>query len=296
VDLALVVNPLKRSTPQVLQRIREAVPRKGNRLFLWSPPIHELRAREDCGNALDGYELVDDVHAGEVVLALGGDGTLLTAVRLLGDDLRPLLGINLGSLGFLTDTPEERAGEAVQRVLAGRYRCDSRMLLEATLAAGSAPPERLCGLNDIVLHGPSARVLEFSVEAAGTSLGSTMADGVIVATPSGSTAHSLSAGGPVVSPRLRALIMTPISAHTLSMRPLVVSADEGVEIRLLRTATPHAEISVDGHACCALSEGDSIVVRAAQEDLQLVRTQDHSFYNTLRNKLAWGHRRYTSSD
>jgi NAD+ kinase len=295
VDLALVVNPLKPTTGQVLQRIRESVPRHGHRLLLWAPPARELQARSDCASALDGYELVDDVHEGELVLALGGDGTLLTAVRLLADDLRPLLGINLGSLGFLTDTPEELAADAVQRVLAGRFRCDPRMLLEATFDSHEAPPVVLRGLNDIVLHGPSARVLEVSIQAAGTDLGSTMADGVIVATPSGSTAHSLSAGGPVVSPQLRALIMTPISAHTLSMRALVVSADEGIEIRLLRASTPHAEISVDGHACCAMSEGDSIEVRAAKHDLQLVRTQDHSFYNTLRTKLGWGHRRYTSS-
>lgn len=294
-DLALVVNPLKRTTGQVLQRIRDSVPRKGHRLLLWEPPARELQARDDCASALDGYELVDDVHAGELVLALGGDGTLLTAVRLLGDDLRPLLGINLGSLGFLTDTPEELVTEAVRRVLAGRFRCDPRMRLRATFQPQESAAMDLCGLNDVVLHGPSARVLEVSVLVAGTDLGSTMADGVIVATPSGSTAHSLSAGGPIVSPQLRALIMTPISAHTLSMRPLVFSADEGLEIRLLRASTPHAEISVDGHACCAMSAGDAIVVRAAERDLQLVRTQDHSFYNTLRTKLGWGHRRYTSS-
>ena len=288
-DLALVVNTQKRSTLRVLARLRERVPR-GHRLLLWAPAAASLSRRSDYRDELDGFERVDDVHAGEVVLALGGDGTLLAAVRQLGDDLRPVLGINLGSLGFLTDTPEDRADEAVGRLLAGQYLLESRMLLEVRWERRQTSPVR--GLNDVVVHGPSARVLELEMRAAGVDLGSTMADGMIVATPSGSTAYSLSAGGPIVSPRLRALIMTPISAHTLSLRPLVVAADEGIEIRLLRTSSPQADVSVDGHHCGALGTGEAVVVRAAARDLQLVITQDDSFYNTLRTKLGWGQRRH----
>lgn len=287
-DLAVVANPHKQSTPRVLQQLRASVAGSSHRLLVWAPAAAELRQRADCGAALRGYELVDDIHAGDVVLALGGDGTLLTAVRLLGEDLRPLLGINLGSLGFLTDTPENRAEEALGRLLAGQYRLDARMLLEVELRNAAASAVRAQALNDVVLHGPSARVLELELRAAGVDLGGTLADGMIVATPSGSTAYSLSAGGPIVSPRLRALIVTPISAHTLSMRPLVVDADEGVEIQLLRLSAPHAEISVDGHLRWPLPCGASIAVRAAPRDLQLVVTQEQGFYRTLRSKLGWG--------
>jgi NAD+ kinase len=292
VDLALVVNTEKRSTLRVLAQLRDAVPR-GHRLLLWAPAAAALRERADCHDELNGYETVDDIHAGEVVLALGGDGTLLSAVRLLRDDLRPLLGINLGSLGFLTDTPEERVAEAVGQLLAGRYRLEPRMLVEVRGDAKHAPPTR--GLNDVVVHGPSARVIEIALRAGGVDLGSTLADGMIVATPSGSTAYNLSAGGPIVSPRLRALILTPISAHTLSMRPLVVAAEEGIELRLVHASATQVDISVDGHRCGSIAAGESIVVGAAANDLQLVITQDQSFYDTLRTKLGWGLRRRAAS-
>jgi NAD+ kinase len=294
VNLALVANPSKESILDVLARLRAHVPDTGHRLLLWNPVVEQLRRRADFDRQLEGYEFVDDIHDGEVVLALGGDGTLLTAVRLLGDDLRPLLGINLGSLGFLTDTPEERVEEAVRRVLEGRYRCDTRMLLESVFQPREGPEVRMRGLNDVVVHDPSARVLEVSMRASSVDLGTTLADGIILATPSGSTAYSLSAGGPIVSPRLRALIMTPISAHTLSVRPLVVDAEEGIEIRLLSSSSPQAEITVDGHSCCAMHEGDILRIRAAARDLQLVRTQDHHFYNMLRTKLGWGQGRHGS--
>lgn len=287
-DLAFVVNPSKQSTPRVLRQLRASVAATPHRMLLWAPAARALSQRQDCGTALRGYELVDDIHAGDVVLALGGDGTLLTAVRLLGEDLRPLLGINLGSLGFLTDTPEDRAEEAVARLLAGQYGLDPRMLLEVEQTATEASARRARALNDVVLHGPSARVLEVELRAAGVDLGSTLADGMIVASPSGSTAYSLSAGGPIVSPRLRGLIVTPISAHTLSLRPLVVGADEGIDIRLLRVSAAHADVSVDGHPCWPLPSGASISVRAAQRDLQLVVTQEQGFYHTLRSKLGWG--------
>ena len=287
-DLAFVVNPKKSSTPQVLARLRRSVPDGAHRLLLWAPAAAELRRRPDCGESLDGYELVEDVHAGEVVLALGGDGTLLAAVRLLGAELRPVLGINLGSLGFLTDMPEEHAEAAVARVLAGRYRLDPRMLLEVELGGEPGGRARASALNDVVLHAPSARVLEVGLRAAGVDLGSTLADGMIVATPSGSTAYSLSAGGPIVSPRLRALIVTPINAHTLSLRPLVVDARETVEIVLRQSSDASAEISVDGHRCWSLQSGEHIVVRAAPRDLQLVVTQEQGFYRALHGKLGWG--------
>jgi NAD+ kinase len=286
VNLALVVNPHKSSTLSVLARLRACAAAPRHRLLLWSGAAAQLEARPGAAAALAGYDWTEDIHAGDVVLALGGDGTLLTAVRLLGSELRPVLGINLGSLGFLTDTPEEHVETAVSRLLAGQYELDARMLLEVELHAGAV--QRTRALNDVVLHGPSARVLELMLRADGVDLGSTLADGMILATPSGSTAYSLSAGGPVVSPRLRAVIVTPISAHTLSFRPLVVAGAEGVEVRLLRASASQAQLSVDGHPRWPMHLDASLCVRAAPEELQLVVTQERSFYRTLRSKLGWG--------
>ena len=289
-NLSFVVNPHKPSTLRVLERIRSVAP-PPHRLLLWSEPVTHLRKRADFQAQLDGYTLCDDPRAGDVVVAVGGDGTLLTAVRALQDTLRPLLGINTGSLGFLTEVPEAHVEQAIERLLRGHYRLDPRMLLEAVFEPQHDKPRQFRGLNEIVLgHGPLARVLEIAVHAAGVDLGSTLSDGVIVATPSGSTAYNLSAGGPIVSPRLRSLIVTPINAHTLSMRPLVVSGDESVEVRLLRAPASRCELTVDGYAGCEVGPGDRVVVRAARHDLQLVVTGDTTFYDTLRTKLAWGRR------
>jgi NAD+ kinase len=205
--------------------------------------------------------------------------------------MRPLLGINSGSLGYLTDSPAAQLEEALQRVLAGQYRLDPRMLLEAHYHPHDGQPLRFRGLNDVVLsHGPLARVVDVSLRASDVALGSTLADGVIVSTPSGSTAYNLSAGGPIVSPELRALILTPINAHTLSMRPLVVAADEGVEVQLKSTAAQRVQLTVDGWTGCEVQEGERIVVRSAPRDLQMVVTREGNFYETLRTKLSWGRR------
>jgi NAD+ kinase len=290
VDLALVVNPDKPSTLQALVRAQHWLHGSPHRLRLWSGSIEALRARPDLHGELHGIELLADVREADVVIALGGDGTLLHAVRLLQGAPLPLLGINLGSLGFLTDTPEDQFEAALAAVVAGRYRLDPRMLLEAVYEPRRGAPVVMTGLNDVVLHGPRARVLDVSMRVAGADLGRTLADGVIVATPSGSTAYSLSAGGPVLSPRLHALVVTPISPHTLSLRPLVVGADEEIELRLHRSASGYAELSVDGQATCDVGAGEQVRVRRAPRDLQLVVTRERTFYDTLRTKLAWGHR------
>lgn len=290
-DFSFVVNASKPSALRVLQRIRQLIPKSGNHLRVWRGSAEALVQVPAYNDELAGFEVTDDVSASDMVVALGGDGTLLSAVRLLQDTLRPLLGINSGSLGFLTDTPESELENAFTKVLAGSYRLDARMLLEVVYQPLQGEPIRLRGLNDVVLtHGPLARVIEVSMRAAGIDLGSTLADGLIVATPSGSTAYSLSAGGPIVSTCLRALILTPINAHTLSMRPLVVAADEGIEVQLLRAASSRVELTVDGGLGCEVQAGEKIVVGAAPHDLQMVLTREDSFYDTLRTKLAWGQR------
>jgi len=290
VELALVVNPTKQSSLAVVAELRAGTRSGQHRLRLWAPHAAELRARPDYAGELDGLELTHDVRQSDVVVALGGDGTLLQAVHLLQGAERPLLGINLGGLGFLTDTPEGETEAALACLLEGRYRLDARMLLEATWQPEGRAPRTMTALNEVAMvHGSRSHLVAVAMRAGGVDLGGTLADGVIVATPSGSTAYSLSAGGPVVSPRLHALVVTPISAHTLSMRPLVVSADETVELELLPAPAAGAEVAVDGRAAGEVRAGERLLVRRAPRDLQLVKTQDGSFYDTLRTKLGWGH-------
>jgi NAD+ kinase len=290
VKLALVFNPEKPSTLRVIAQLAALVKDGEHSLVLWTPAVTAVRQRPDYAGECDGLAMTEDLSSADVVVTLGGDGTLLHAARLLHETDRPLLGINLGSLGFLTDTPGDQAAEAVGRLLAGRSRIDPRMRLEARLEPKRGEPRILMGLNDAVVHAPTARVLDVSLRVGGAELGRTLADGVIVATPSGSTAYSLSAGGSVISPRLHALAVTPISPHTLSMRPLVVSADEEIEVRVYRAAGGRAQLSVDGQTSLDLEAGDRVVVRRAARDLPLVVTRDRTFYDTLRTKLGWGHR------
>jgi NAD+ kinase len=289
-QIALVFNATKPSTPRVLERVVALCRDRSPLPFVWGPAAAELRLRDDYRGEIDGLPVVEDIRQADAVVALGGDGTMLHAVRLLQGAPRPLLGLNLGSLGFLTDTPESQAEAAVSCLLEGRYTLDARMLLEAHFEPRTGAACVMTGLNDAVVHGARARVLDVSIRVAGVELGRTLADGVIVATPSGSTAYNLSAGGPAISPRLHALVLTPISPHTLAMRPLVVGADEEIEILLNRAAGEGAELTVDGQTSCAVADGERIVVRRAPRDLALVVTRERTFYDTLRTKLAWGYR------
>jgi NAD+ kinase len=287
VKLALVLHPHKPSTLRVLERVVDLARAGRHEVLLWASSSDTTSRRT---GPPPGVRIVDDLAEADAVVALGGDGTLLHAVRLLQGAERPLLGINLGNLGFLTDTPEGSAEDAVRCLLEGRYRIDPRMLLEARHSGRHGGAQVRVGLNDAVVHGPGARVLDISLRVGGVELGRTLADGFIVATPSGSTAYSLSAGGPVISPRIQALVVTPISPHTLAMRPLVLAADEEIEIELHRSAGGSAALSVDGQTVVELAAGDRVVVRRAPRALPLVVTADSNFFDTLRTKLGWGHR------
>jgi len=285
-NLALVVHPDKPDALRALGRVRACVDATPHRLLLWEISAHALRRRSGDAAELRGLEITSDLAACDAVVSLGGDGTLLRAVRGLGGADRPLLGINLGSLGFLTDVSAEELETALQALLAGRFHLDSRMLLQAR--PESRPAVDLVALNEIVIHGARGRVLEFTTWVAGRELGRTLADGVIVATPSGSTAYSLSAGGPVLSPRVEALVVTPISPHSLTIRPLVVGADETIEIIVQQTVAGSAALTVDGQPSGALAVGERLIVQRAARDLHLVTTHDRYFYDTLRTKLGWG--------
>jgi NAD+ kinase len=284
-DLAFVVHPEKPDAVRALARARACLEPAAHRLFLWEGSAQALR-RVAAAADLRAFETTRAISACDAVVALGGDGTLLRAVRALAGAPRPLLGINLGSLGFLTDVGAEDLEVALAALVERRYRLDPRMLLDAR--PESRAPVALQALNEVVVHGARGRVLEFAIRVAGRELGRTLADGVIVATPSGSTAYSLSAGGPVVSPRLQALVVTPISPHSLTVRPLVVSADETIEIVVHRTVAGTAALTVDGQPGGTLAVGERLEVRRAPHDLQLVTTHDRDFYDTLRAKLGWG--------
>lgn len=225
-----------------------------------------------------------DVSSLFMLATLGGDGTLLHAARVAGPARVPLLGVNLGRLGFLTSVSLEELHEALAVTAEGRHQIEERMALD--VRAEGQRPERYYALNDAVVHkGGFARIAAFRVRVGGEEAGAYAADGVIVATPTGSTAYSLSAGGPILEPSVRALVVTPICPHTLVVRPVVVPAGVEVTVEVVGRSDEFI-LTIDGQAGGPLGPGDRVVARQADCAVRLVRLPGRSFFNTLQQKLA----------
>lgn len=225
----------------------------------------------------------------DLLLTLGGDGTLLRGARLIAPHGVPVLGVNLGHLGFLTSLAPQELEGALRAVIAGRIELDERMVLEATaVGADGTTRGSYLALNDVVLHrGGVARMIRLAIRANGEEVGTYSADGVILATPTGSTAYSLSAGGPIVSPSVDCIVATPISPHTLAVRPLILPAEETVHVEIL-TPTEELIMTIDGQEAAALAPGERVAIRRAPTPLRLVRFPGQTFFSTLRRKLGWG--------
>lgn len=225
----------------------------------------------------------------DALLTLGGDGTLLRGARLLDGRPVPILGVNLGRLGFLTSCGQGEAELALRRLAAGDYLAERRMQLEArALDSAGALRRRWFALNDVVLHkGGFARVVHLSVSANGDAIGSYAADGIVVSTPTGSTAYSLSAGGPVVVPTLESIVLTAISPHTLAIRPLVLAADAELRVRT-DDGPDELLVTVDGQVGTTFAVGETLVVRRADRHALIVRFPGSTFFSVLTRKLGWG--------
>ncbi len=265
--------------PSVLSALLELAPRLGYTLS-FEEELHELA---DDGDALLGPEGLD------LLLTLGGDGTLLRGARFLDGAEIPILGINLGRLGFLTSCGGDEFQEALHNWAHGEFMAEQRMALraEAFGVEGESRGEWLC-LNDVVLHkGGFARVVRYSVHVDGEPLGTYGADGVVIASPTGSTGYSLSAGGPVVVPTVESLIITPVSPHTLAMRPLVLPPDVVITVRP-EDGPQGLLVTVDGQVGTTFSAGESLVVRRAPTPVRIIRFPGASFFTRLRHKLGWG--------
>jgi len=249
-----------------------------------------LAADADLAARVAGAAAELDPDAIDLLVTFGGDGTLLRGARLLRGRNIPILGVNFGRVGYLTSVARHGVRQALQRFAAGEYRLSERRALSATLRApnGSIAAEHFA-LNDVVLHkGGIARVVRFQVLVDGEPMGPISADGLVVASPTGSTAYSLSAGGPLVVPTLDAIIVTPICAHSLSMRPMVVRADAVIRVEPADPRPEQLLVSFDGQQTAMLGPDDALVVETAAERVVLVHFGDPGFFRTLRDKLQWG--------
>lgn len=227
----------------------------------------------------------------DLVVALGGDGTLLRAARSVIGTGIPVLGVNLGRLGFLTSLPADDLEWGLEHVLSGNAYLDVRFTLRTTIDGGGDDAGPYFALNDVVIHTRgAARVTPMNIEVGHSGVfeqaGSFSADGVILATPTGSTAYSMSAGGPIVAPEVECIVVTPICPHSLAVRPLVVPASREIRISLLGKQVGH-QLTVDGQVVRALETDDVVVVGREREPVPLVRFPGQSFLDTLRRKLNW---------
>jgi NAD+ kinase len=252
---------------------------------------------------LDSDSLADEhpeeKHAGrdvlgtdcDLIIVVGGDGTLLNAARSLVEYEVPLLGINLGRLGFLTDVAPSELQHTLDQILEGDYQEERRALLHARVMRDHQQINESVAFNDVVVHTCNvARMIEYETYINGQFINITRSDGLIVATPTGSTAYALSGGGPIVHPSLEALVLVPICPHTMSYRPIVVDAESRVEIVVSEDNQARAQCTCDGQIDLGLQNGDKVVIEKQPHSIRLIHPTNYNYYGILRAKLHWGKR------
>ena len=223
----------------------------------------------------------------DLVISLGGDGTLLTAARALADLSTPLLGINLGRLGFLADVSFDRFETYIDEVVDGRYTVEERFLIQGEFFEGDNLLSCNIAVNDIILHSyESSSMIEYEISSGGALIHIQRSDGVIVTTPTGSTAYALSGGGPIMHPSLNTLAIVPICPHTLSNRPIVLPADQPIEVRLSQDSQV-AKVSYDGHSTARFSNENRVLITRYPRPLSLLHPEDYDYFRVLRAKLYW---------
>lgn len=224
----------------------------------------------------------------DLAIVVGGDGTMLGAARDLAEHSIPTIGVNLGRLGFLADLamPDLEAG--ISAILRGDYRLEQRTMLDTRVCRGEKVAHRGVSVNDAVIaKGDTGRLIEFDIHVNGQFLSQIRSDGIIVATPTGSTAYSLSAGGPIIYPTLPVFSLSPICPHTLSNRPIVLDQSSEIQITSMVFAEAHANLSLDGVLACDLRGDETILITRAAVSLPMIRIKRHNHFETLRSKLGW---------
>jgi len=237
---------------------------------------------------LQGLPVKEIPEKSELIIVLGGDGTLLSVARLVGRREVPILGVNLGTLGFLTDVSRRELKESIERIIKGEFFIEKRLMLRSEVLRG----EKIIGthhvLNDVVINkGALARIIDLETLIDGHFVTLFKADGLIVSTPTGSTAYNLSAGGPIIYPTLECMVLTPICPHTLTNRPIVLPGSSRIEVRL-KSESQDVFLTLDGQVGFNLVKGDSVIITKAPFKTSLVIPPERNYFEILRTKLSWG--------
>ncbi|HAF14632.1 MAG TPA: NAD(+) kinase [Blastocatellia bacterium] len=281
---------LKPHQPDALKTICELttwLAERGITLF-GGPEIERGRIEQQTGCAVKEVKPDELAASVDLILVLGGDGTMIATARLMGDTEVPVLGVNYGGLGYLAEFRIEELYTALESILAGNYRVDKRVMLAVELLRGGENVTRNRVLNDVVINKSAlARIIEIEAYLNQQFVNSFRADGLIVSTPTGSTAYNLSAGGPVIFPSMNAVVITPICPFTLSNRPIVVPDDAVIELRL-KTELEDVALTLDGQAGFSLNVEDRVVIRKSRTTFNLVQPTNRNYFEVLRDKLRWG--------
>lgn len=256
----------------------------------------EKRVADSLPISINRDDILDLTELGQhadLAIVVGGDGNMLGAARVLARYDVAVLGVNRGNLGFLTDLKPDEFQQHLEQVLAGEFITEHRFLLNASVIRHQLTKASNTAVNEVVLHpGKIAHMIDFEVLINQVPVFAQRADGLIVSTPTGSTAYSLSGGGPILHPTLNAICLLTMFPHTLSARPLVIDADNEITIRVLDSNISPLQINCDGHVGLAVLPGDIVHITKASERLRLVHPHCYDYYETLRSKLGWNHRLY----
>lgn len=281
---------LKPHQPQALKTICELTIWLGKRgiEIVGGPQIERDRIEHETGCAVSEVEPEQLAASSDLVLVLGGDGTMIATARLIGDEEVPVLGVNYGGLGYLTEFRIEELYDALEMILAGNYRLDKRVMLSVELHRDNEIITIHRVLNDVVINKSAlARIIEIEAYLNQQYVSSFRADGLIVSTPTGSTAYNLSAGGPVIFPSMNGVVITPICPFTLSNRPLVVPDDAVIEL-LMKTANEEVALTLDGQVGFPLTVNDRVVIKKSRTTFNLIQPSNRNYFDVLRDKLRWG--------
>lgn len=253
---------------------------------------HSVAQSLDIKNMITGT-LTDIGDQADLAIVVGGDGYMLGAARVLACFDIGVIGVNRGNLGFLTDLSPNEVIEPLAQILAGKSRSEQRFIIEAEVYRHGKLKSSNSAVNEAVLHaGKVASMIEFEVYIDGSFMFSQRSDGLIVSTPTGSTAYSMSAGGPILTPNLNALSLVPMFPHTLTSRPIVVDGNSEIKLILANDNHENLQVSCDGHVILSVMPGDEVIIKKSECSIRLIHPLDHDYFNVLRNKLSWGNKLY----
>ncbi len=237
--------------------------------------------------------LTDIGEKADFAIVVGGDGYMLGAARVLACFDIGVIGVNRGNLGFLTDLSPTELIEPLKQILAGKSRSEQRFIIEAEVYRHGKLKSSNSAVNEAVLHaGKVASMIEFEVYIDGVFMFSQRSDGLIISTPTGSTAYSMSAGGPILTPNLNALSLVPMFPHTLTSRPIVVDGNSEIKLILANDNHENLQVSCDGHVILTVMPGDEVIIKKSECSIRLIHPLNHDYFNVLRNKLSWGNKLY----